>query len=155
VRTGRQEGKTLGDDYMEVRFENLIAQPEPILSQIGSFVDHNMDYEHICRAGIGSVSQPNTSFGARSKEEFNPVDRWKLMMSSRQTAEFEELVGDCLMELGYSLAFASRNKKTLRAFRMRTTYLPLFAAKLWMRTKTPLGRFVDLDRIEIERSATV
>jgi hypothetical protein len=33
---------------------------------------------------------------------------------------------------------------------MRATYLAMFEVKQWMRTNTPLGRFVDLQRIETD-----
>jgi hypothetical protein len=33
---------------------------------------------------------------------------------------------------------------------MRATYLAMFEAKHWMRTNTPLGRFVNLQRIETD-----
>jgi len=39
---------------------------------------------------------------------------------------------------------------SFRASRMRATYFAMFETKQWMRVKTPLGRFVNLDRIEIE-----
>ena len=151
VQRGREQGKELSKDYLEVRFENLIEQPSVTLLRIGSFIDHNLDYGQICRAGIGSVSQPNTSFEGRSTAEFNPVGRWKTLMPVKQVTEFEDMVGDCLVQLGYSLASEAESRKHFRIARLRTTYLPLFAFKHWMRTKTPLGRFVSLDRIEIEQ----
>lgn len=150
VRRGREQGKGLRGDYMEVYFEDLIERPELTLSQIGCFIDHNLNYEQIRRAGIGSVSEPNTSFDRKSKEAFNPVDRWKSMLSPQQVAEFENLVGDGLAKFGYSLTLQPRNRKALQAFRVRTSYLSLFTAKHWLRTKTPFGRLVNLDRIEIE-----
>ena len=59
---GREQGKRLGADYQEVRFEELVARPQETLSRLGSFIDHDLDYERIQRAGIGSVSEPNSSF---------------------------------------------------------------------------------------------
>src|SRR5208282_1488193 len=83
VRKGREQGKLLGADYREIRFEELIANPREELSKLGEFIDHNLDYDRIQRAGIGSVSQPNSSFAGESPGAFNPVDRWKAKMSSR------------------------------------------------------------------------
>lgn len=155
VRRGREQAKELGSDYFEVHFENLIEDPTATLSQVGSFIDHDLDYEQIRGAGIGSVSQPNTSFEGQPREEFNPVGRSKSMMSPLQVSEFEDLVGASLTQFGYSLASKSGNRQHFRTARMRTTYLSLFAAKHWIRTKTPLGRFVNLDRIEIENRSAV
>jgi hypothetical protein len=150
VRKGREQGKRLGADYQEVRFEELIAKPQETLSRLGLFIDHDLDYDRIQRAGIGSVSEPNSSFAGESQGTFNPVARWKTKMSAEQIAGFEELIGDSLLQLGYSLLSEANRGTSPRAARMRATYLAMFEAKQWMRTNTPLGRFVQLERIEIE-----
>ena len=150
VCKGRKQGKRLGADYQEVHFEDLIARPQETLSRLGTFVGHDLDYERIQSAGIGSVSEPNSSFAAETGGTFNPLARWKTKMSAEQVAAFEELVGDSLLELGYGPLLEAKPGTSLRAARMRATYPALFEAKHWMRTRTPLGRFVQLERIEIE-----
>ncbi len=65
-----------------------------------------------------------------------------------QKTAFESLVGDFLQQLGYSLT--SETRRDFRSVRLRTTYLPIFEAKRWIRDNTPLGRLVRLDRLEIE-----
>jgi hypothetical protein len=70
-------------------------------------------------------------------------------MPPEQIAAFEELIGDFLLELGYSLFSEPKRKTSLRATRLRTTYLALFEAKHRMKA-TPLGRFVGLGYIEVE-----
>jgi hypothetical protein len=150
VRKGREQGTHLGADYQEVRFEDLVTNPQPTLSRLGQFIEHDLDYDRIQRAGIGSVSQPNSSFGGESEGPFNPVGRWKTKMSPQQIAAFEELVGDCLQELGYTLASGASRKMSLRAARLRTAYLAMFGAKHWARANTALGRFVRLERIAVE-----
>lgn len=152
VRKGREQGKRLGADYQEVRFEDLIANPQQTLSRLGDFVAHDLDYSRIQRAGIGSVSQPNTSFAGESAERFSPVGRWKTKMSPEQIADFEALVGNCLNELGYVPGSENKVGASLRAARLRTTYLAMFETKQWIRAHTPLGRFVRLGRIQIEPS---
>jgi hypothetical protein len=149
VNKGRQQGKRLGTDYQEVRFEELITNPQETLSRLGLFIDHNLDYEQIQRAAIGSVSEPNSSFTGEAGKTFNPVARWKTKMSAEQIASFEELIGKSLRDLGYTPVSDARGT-SLRASRMRATYFALFEAKQWMRVNTPIGRFVDLERIEIE-----
>ncbi len=149
IRKGREQGKRLGADYQEVRFEELITNPQETLSRLGLFIDHDLDYDRIQRTGIGSVSRPNSSFASESEETFNPVARWKTKMPPEQLAAFEELVGDFLLELGYSLSSEPKQKTSLRVARLRTTYLALFEAKHRMKA-TPLGRFVGLGYIEVE-----
>ena len=141
VRKGRADGRLLGADYTEVRFEELISDPVRVLAMLGEFIEHELNYEHIQRVGIGSVSEPNTSFKSDSDSEFNPVGRWKSQFEPDLLATFEALVGDLLEELEYPLATTDRallNRPDLR--RMRANYLRFFNSKLWLKSKTPLGR---------------
>lgn len=149
VRKGQAQGESLGSDYLEVRFEDLVSKAQETLSRIGSFIDQDLNYETIQRAGIGSVSEPNSSFSGESEGTFNPVARWKNKMSPEQISDFEALVGSALRHLGYEL-MSNPEKMSIRAARLRATYLPLFDIKEWMRTNTPLARFVQLERIEVE-----
>ena len=145
VRKGRQQGAFLGTDYREIRFEDLIANPAETLQGLGAFICHDLDYERIQRAGIGSVSNPNSSFSKEGEGSFNPVDRWKTKMSPAEIAAFEELVGDFLSQLGYRVA-SKPQKFSLRAERLRKTYLAEFALKHWLKA-TPLGRRVSLKNL--------
>jgi hypothetical protein len=150
LRKAREQGRRLGADYQEVRFEELIANPRETLSRLGAFIAHDLDYDRIQRAGIGSVSQPNSSFAGESGGNFNPVARWKTKMSPQQLAFFEDLVGDFLQELGYALMSETGRRSSLRSARLRSSYLTMFEAKHWIRANTPLGRLVSLRGIEME-----
>jgi Sulfotransferase family len=155
VGKGRVLGKELGSDYQEVRFEDLIANPQQVLDRLGDFMNHDLDYRRIQQAGIGSVSEPNTSFETGPDGDFDPVGRWKTRMSAEEFAHFEALAGDLLEELGYSLGSLERIRPTFRDARLRATYLNLSEMKQWLKTCTPLGRLVRLKRIEIESIATL
>ncbi len=150
IRQGREQRESLGANYCEIRFEDLVAKPRATLSELGSFIDHDLDYERIQRAGVGSVSEPNTSFSDEGAS-FNPVGRWKSKMTAGEIVAFESLVGDSLAQLGYELSSALGHTKGLHAARMRAVYPALFEVKHWARTRTPLGRFLRLERIEIEQ----
>jgi hypothetical protein len=95
------------------------------------------------------VIEPPSPFSGESEGTFNPVARWKNKMSPEQISDFEALVGNALRHLGYEL-MSNPEKMSIRAARLRATYLPLFDIKEWMRTNTPLARFVELERIEVE-----
>jgi hypothetical protein len=143
VRKGREGGRKLGADYCEVSFEKLIRDPRETLTQLGRFIEHDLDYDRILKAGIGSVSKPNTSFESAPKDEFNPIGRWRSLLDQDELAKLEALVGETLQELGYALASqadAVRRQSAVR--RMRATYLDYFNSKLWLKSKTPLGRWV-------------
>jgi LPS sulfotransferase NodH len=126
VQGGRAQGRKLGGDYMEVRFEDLQADPRATLGKIGEFIQHDLDYEHILRVGIGSVSEPNTSF---KDDSGGPVGRWKKKISPGKLAMFEGLVGSTLRDLDYPLANSETAVDRIAVMRMRTLYRAYLDAK--------------------------
>ncbi len=155
VEKGRHFGKSIPADYMEVRFEDLLAQPQATLDKIGHFIDQPLDYEVIQRAAYGSVSKPNTSFSQeKSTTDFNPVGRWKKSFSPDQLLRFERLMGQTLLELGYETATDGPSlglNATLRA--TRRLHRAYFSAKFIyknssiVRTLRPTMTGADLDEI--------
>lgn len=141
VRHGRRDGKLFGDDYMEIRFEDLISRPHETLASIGHFIDHDLDYDRIRQVGLGSVGNPNTSFGTEvSGGQFSPVGRWKKSFSPQQLEMFEGLVGPFLRELGYATETSSEQSRSSGLMAMRMLYQSNFSLKLGLKSKTPLGR---------------
>jgi hypothetical protein len=150
VRKGQAYGKEIGADYMEVRFEDLVTDPQPTFSRVGAFVGCDLDCERIRRAGIGSVSEPNSSFVDEGGSGFDPVGRWKTKMSREEIAAFEALVGELLRELGYPLAANALNGASFHVARLRATYMTMFGLKAWLKTNTFLGKYVDLGNLQLE-----
>jgi len=107
VDRGRAAGAKLGDDYTEVRFEELVNDPRGVLGRLSSFLGQELDHDLIQKNAIGSVARPNTSFNAESAAEFNPVGRWKRQLSAIRVTRIESLVGKTLAQLGYPLATSS------------------------------------------------
>jgi hypothetical protein len=144
VNRGRRDGQALGQDYLEVHFEDLISNPPSVLSRIGEFIDHDLDHERIQQVGIGSVSDPNSSFADKSSSKaFSPVGRWREKFPPNDLAMFEALVGRTMQDLGYQLATEDRNlleRSDMK--RMRAMYLSYFDAKLYLKAKTPAGRLL-------------
>jgi hypothetical protein len=140
VNRGRVAGKMLGPDYCEVRYEDLVGDPHRILTQLGSFIEEDLDYERILKVGIGSVSKPNSSFkGEQASGEFKPVARWKNSLTEERLRSLEYVIGPTLRELGYQLETkAPSSHQTLD--RMRASYRRYFDTKHKLKTETPLGR---------------
>lgn len=148
VNHGRDDGRRLGPDYIEVHFEDLVTDPPKVLARLSEFIEHDLNYEQILKIGIGSVSEPNTSFKGKSGEKsFNPVGRWKGRFSAADLATFEGLIGGTMEEVGYTLATTDRkhlNRADLKC--MRAVYRTYFDSKFFLKTRTPLGRmFVTQD----------
>ena len=141
VNRGRKDGRALGQDYIEVHFEDLVADPPKVLARLGTFIDHDLDYDRILQVGIGSVSEPNTSFKENSEgKAFSPVGRWREKFSTQDLVMFEGLVGGTMEDVGYTLATTDRSaleRPDLK--RMRAQYRVYFDSKLYLKAKTPLG----------------
>jgi hypothetical protein len=142
VDKGRREGRNFGDDYMEVHFEDLVREPRETLHRLGKFIQQDLDYDRISQGGIGSVRDPNTSFGAGAEEGFNPVGRWRTGYSAEEVAIFEGLVGRTLKETGYDLAAEPNVPNSARLRIMRASYKSYFDTKLYLKAKTPLGQWL-------------
>lgn len=157
VQTGRRSGQAMGRDYMEIRFEDLVLRPEEALANVSAFIGENLDYERIREAKVGAVGIPNTSFSEEWKSgNFSPVGRWKRQLSDEQVARLEGLVGELLAELGYPLAHTElcRPERKVLGFRlraMRALYPAFYRLKEWLKMTTPLGRFVNTNRLRIDQ----
>ena len=141
---GRQYQSKAGRDYMEVRYEQLVGQPNETLAQISRFIDHHLDYQQIQRVGIGSVSEPNTSFELESSSgAFDPVGRWRKGFPAGELNALEQLIGPSLRKLGYPVTSQGPSAGLPGTWKgMRAVYRNYWDLKLWLKMKTPLGRFL-------------
>jgi hypothetical protein len=151
VSKGRANGRMFPDDYVELRYEELVAHPRETLSTLAAFLDHDLDYDHILNQGVGRVNQPNSTFSDEAQTSaFNPVCRWKEKLSDGEVSALEGLVGKCLEQFGYPLSNVSGGPyANPRLSLMRLLYPQYFEIKLWLKTKTPLGRFASTNALEL------
>jgi hypothetical protein len=153
VRKGRRCGSRFPDDYLEVRYEELVREPEKTLHTVGEFLDHDLDYERIQKNSLGRVASPNTVWKEESSPEtFHSIDRWKNKLLPSEIAALEGLIGDSLEEFGYSLSGERRGSAPFdsRLALMRILYPRYFETKLFVKSKTVLGRLlVNGERLEL------
>ncbi len=144
VFRGRRSGLKMGSNYREVRYEDLVQKPREALAELSSFVGQELDYDEILKAGIGSVSKPNTSFEpGTSEEEFSPLGRWKQSLSGEQIAQLGVVLGPALAELGYPLS--GRNPSDVSPARLRwrrNLYRAYFDAKLFLKSQSRFAPFL-------------
>ena len=152
VRKGRGYGTVLSSRYMEVHYEDLVEKPREVLPSVGQFLHHDLDYDRIQKASIGSVKTPLTSFSEDLKQgEFNPVGRWKEKFPPGQLREFEDLIGEYMAERGYQ-RFTVPGGHWLFVRRNRFLYGQFYALKQWAKVNTPLSRmFVNYSEILIDK----
>jgi hypothetical protein len=155
VRKGRRQGQKFPSDYIEVRYEDLVSHPATTLRVLGEFLEHDLDHARIQKNPIGRVVSPNTVWkDEASAEPFSPVNRWKTKLSQPEIATLEALIGDCLQEFGYPLTSdTGRNSAAVSldpslGF-MRALYPPYFETKLFLQSKTVVGRLAKGTRLEL------
>ncbi len=151
VRQGREQGRLIGPDYLEVHYEDLVNKPRETLASVGEFIGQSLDYDRICRVGLGRVREPNSSFKDElGKGGFSPVNRWKHKLSPEQIEMMESLIGSGLQEFGYQLVTSGRYGDLAWPVRiMRTLYPRFFDMKLWLKSNTPLGRLASVSSLEL------
>lgn len=107
VRMGRESGKRIGPSrYLELRYEQLIQQPEQQLQRVCDFLGEPMDrcmldYHEDADAAIPPERR------AWHQRVGRPVDssrigRWKTDLTRRQRRTLKKIAGDLLEELGYT-----------------------------------------------------
>lgn len=143
VNRGREDGRKLGTDYCEVHFEELLRNPQAVLTGLSLFLEHDLNYDRILEVGIGTVREPNSSFGGNSQSgDFNPVGRWQDGLSEKDTIAMETLIGGTLAQLGYPLIAAEPSRaEHAKLLRLRSRYRSYFDFKFWVKTRTPIGQW--------------
>jgi LPS sulfotransferase NodH len=151
VHQGRQHGRQIPDDYIEIHYEELVTQPRAVLARLGDFLDHNLDYERIQSTGLGRLRESNSSFRADEKEIKNPVNRWRDKLSHQQVAQLEAVIGPSLEEFGYPLTVDAGQRRAGFRLKCLTSLYPRFlSAKQWLKLNTPMGRFANLSALELQ-----
>lgn len=141
VRKGRAAGDEFGNDYTEVRFEELVRDPRSVLRRLSAFLEQELDYEHILANRVGAVAKPNSSFRHASEGSFNPIARWKEQLNTDQLQRIEALVGETLVELGYELATSGRAGSPMYQPWNRFIYRQFFELKLQSKKNAVLRTF--------------
>ncbi len=154
VRKGRSLGINLSEQYLEIRYEDLVQKPQDTLATVGEFLGCEVNYDRIRQKAIGSVKNPLTAFPEDVHEgRFNPVGRWKEKFRADQLRDFEVLVGAYMEELGYRRSTAAGEiKPKLHHRAARAMYGVFYPLKQWAKTHTPLSRWmVDYSAILIDK----
>jgi len=95
VRSAQQQ-EHLMDWFLEIRYEDLIADPEAVLRKVCEFID--LPFES------GMVDPPERT---AIETELGPVGCWRERLEPEQLGAFEEVAGELLDELGYRTGAAS------------------------------------------------
>lgn len=106
VTDGRKAGETLGPErYREVRYEQLIDDPESAIRDLCSFVDIEFDERMLRYYERSEQLYPGRETPTHHRNLARPPTKgmrdWRKEMSAGQVAMFEAIAGDLVTELGY------------------------------------------------------
>ena len=117
VSRARRFGRRLGvHRYLEVRYENLVAEPESVLQRICTFT--GLPYEQAMLEYGGSVSEERAHQQSLKRAVTPGLRDWRSQMSPRDVGTFEAVAGDLLSDLGYETSSGPDVRGRLR----RTSY---------------------------------
>lgn len=101
VETGSVEGKKLGaQDYMEVRYEDLLEKPEESLRKICTFL-HEPFYDSLIN--FKKSSEKGKTPLLQSPIQKQNKNKWKKAMTARNIMLFEGAASLTLKEFGYNI----------------------------------------------------
>jgi hypothetical protein len=132
VRLGRETGRELGPElYHEVRYEELVAQPEQECAALCAFL--GVPYE----PGMLRFYEGRTRAepGLDAKNAWRPITPglrdWRIQMPAENVERFEATERDLLDELGYPRAIPQPGTEALeQAARIREVFVPDPPARL-------------------------
>lgn len=102
VRHARNFGTSIGlDRYLEVRYEDLVADGEVVLKTIETFLD--LPHSEAVRSFVSAQRQERTPFShpTSSTSELGATGMWRGRLTESQQARVLDLIRHTLEEFGY------------------------------------------------------
>ena len=137
-------GRRLGAGrYLEVRYEDLVAEPESVLQRICSFA--GLPYEAAMTEHSGSKSGERAHQQSLRRPLAGGLRDWRVEMRPQDVGAFEGVAGDLLSDLGYETSSRAdaRGKIKRAAYRAqmagwRVATFSYRRSPLWRRRHPPL-----------------
>jgi hypothetical protein len=119
VRRARADGAALGADYLELRYEDLLADTERELRRVCAFLGIEFQPDML------TLARPTENLGdtrGESRIVATNTNKWRRMPPAT-LARVEEIAGELLRECGYDLALPPRPARRLSRLEMRLAQL--------------------------------
>ena len=145
VKAGRAYGKDLGDNYLEVYYEDIIHNLDDVLEKVNNCIGANITRQMVESSSIGSLGKANTAFkydgaGISAKN----LGRWRRQLSDKDICILHSAIGDTLVQLGYETAHLAVSNRVRNSLEIKT-YIALcpiiLGMKKILREGTFLGRW--------------
>ena len=129
-------------DWIDIKYEDIVMKPRESIKKIGIFIGSRLDYEMVEKNPIGTCVMPNSSFGDYSHGYFDPINRWKKILSLENIDDLTYVLKNKLEFFDYSTKNVSRlsalKKIILKQFYL--SYCCLFTVKHNLKNKSRLGK---------------
>lgn len=103
----REFPSSLGDNYAEVRYENLLERPEEEFGRLFRFLGARADKKLVARCVEATSFEKRSGGRRKGQEDTKSAARkgiagdWKNVFTEQDKAIYKEVAGDLLIELGY------------------------------------------------------
>lgn len=140
VRIGRGSGVSLGDRYMELRYEDLLQRPEHEIERLAAFTDapipSRIEGDNRVGALDGGFSAFETPVEGISAA---PLERWRDQLTERERRLVALCVGRILDELGYPVEHDGIPRGLRWRIGLRAAaYDNMLTLRRWLRNHTPV-----------------
>jgi hypothetical protein len=123
IKSARRQAKALDGRYMELRYEDLVADPEPSLRRICELIELDFDpamlrHDKGASERLAELGDLDAEGGRRARDaderagaharakqaaSTSRTGAWRTEMHEEDRHEFERVAGDLLRDLGYDL----------------------------------------------------
>lgn len=143
-----EDRHVLGENYLQIKYEDLVSEPEPTLAKVSRFLEVptfdlsvlNRDRAQTNESVNSTLHTPNSLFGDMTPGiSANAAYRWKKMLTPEQIALLERSIGETLEHYDYDLTGSSGT--TLPEAMLRFWRRTSFSGKRLLKRHTLLGRF--------------
>lgn len=141
VAAGHSGARRLGERVLEIRYEDLVREPEPALRAIEQFAGVEIDRERLARAEVGSLGRANTAFGGTlSGISKGALERWRRELTPQELVAIEALVADLLELYRYPLVTGPEERLRMKWRLWRVWVSGTLRIRRLLTRHTPLGR---------------
>lgn len=105
VSAARIAGRKLGDKYLEIRYEDLLARPQPTLERITSIL--GIDFEPEMLRPTRIVENKGAAKKTSGILQIN-AEKYRTLMPAQMVARIEKIAGPTLRDFGYPCRYQGK-----------------------------------------------